>query len=73
MVPLILALGGRGRRISELEASLVYRVSSRTARATQGKPVSNPIPPQLPQKEKIRFTCGKQELSVCPDYMDVSG
>jgi hypothetical protein len=24
-------LGGRGRRISEFEASLVYRVSSRTA------------------------------------------
>jgi hypothetical protein len=28
-----------GRRISELEASLVYRVSSRTARATQRNPV----------------------------------
>jgi hypothetical protein len=28
-------LGGRGRQISEFEASLVYRVSSRTARATQ--------------------------------------
>jgi hypothetical protein len=25
-------LGGRGRRISEIKASLVYRVSSRTAR-----------------------------------------
>jgi hypothetical protein len=33
-------LGGRGRWISELEASLVYRVSSRTARATQRNPVS---------------------------------
>jgi hypothetical protein len=33
-------LGGRGRRISELEASLVYRVSSRTARAIQRNPVS---------------------------------
>jgi hypothetical protein len=32
-------LGGRGRRISEFEASLVYRVSSRTARATQRNPV----------------------------------
>jgi hypothetical protein len=31
-------LGGRGRWISELEASLVYRVSSRTARATQRNP-----------------------------------
>jgi hypothetical protein len=33
------ALGGRGRQISELEASLVYKVSSRTARATQRNPV----------------------------------
>jgi hypothetical protein len=33
-------LGGRGRRISEFEASLVYRVSSRTARATQRNPIS---------------------------------
>jgi hypothetical protein len=33
-------LGGRGRQISELEASLVYRVSSRTARAIQRNPVS---------------------------------
>ena len=33
-------LGGRGRRISEFEASLVCRVSSRTARATQRNPVS---------------------------------
>jgi hypothetical protein len=33
-------LGGRGRQISEFEASLVYRVSSRTARATKRNPVS---------------------------------
>jgi hypothetical protein len=33
-------LGGRDRQISEFEASLVYRVSSRTARATQRNPVS---------------------------------
>jgi hypothetical protein len=32
-------LGGRGRQISEFEASLVYKVSSRTARATQKNPV----------------------------------
>jgi hypothetical protein len=32
-------LGGRGRWISEFEASLVYKVSSRTARATQRNPV----------------------------------
>jgi hypothetical protein len=33
-------LGGRGRRISEFQASLVYTVSSRSARATQRNPVS---------------------------------
>jgi hypothetical protein len=33
-------LGGRGRWILEFEASLVYRVSSRSARATQRNPVS---------------------------------
>jgi hypothetical protein len=32
-------LGGRGRWISEFEASLVYKVSSRTARAIQRNPV----------------------------------
>jgi hypothetical protein len=33
-------LGGRGRWISEFKASLVYKVSSRTARAIQRNPVS---------------------------------
>jgi hypothetical protein len=37
--PLIPALG-RGRQISEFEASLIYKVSSRTARAIQRNPVS---------------------------------
>jgi hypothetical protein len=32
--------GGRGRQISEFEASLVYRVGFRTARAIQRNPVS---------------------------------
>jgi hypothetical protein len=40
---------GRGRRISEFEASLVYKVSSRTARATQRNPVSKS------QKIKIKM------------------
>lgn len=39
-VLLIPALGGRGRQIAELEDSLVHRVSSKTARATQENPVS---------------------------------
>jgi hypothetical protein len=33
-------LGGRERRISEFKVSLSYRVSSRTARATQRNPAS---------------------------------
>jgi hypothetical protein len=45
--PLIPALGGRGRQISEFEASLVFLVNSRTARATQiNHPVLNPPPPR---------------------------
>jgi hypothetical protein len=33
-------LGSRGRRISEFKASLIYKVSSKTARAIQRNPVS---------------------------------
>jgi hypothetical protein len=33
-------LGGRGRQISEFEANLVYKVSSKTARAIQRNSVS---------------------------------
>jgi hypothetical protein len=43
-------LGGRGRQISEFEASLVYKVSSRTARATQRNPVSGKTKPKQNKK-----------------------
>lgn len=33
--------GGRGRLIAEFKASLVYRASSKTARAIQRNPISN--------------------------------
>ena len=33
-------MGGRGRQVSEFEASLVYRANARTARVTQRNPVS---------------------------------
>jgi hypothetical protein len=46
-------LGGRGRQISEFEASLVCKVSSRTARATQRNPVSKN------QINKIKVKRGK--------------
>jgi hypothetical protein len=39
-MPLFPALKGRDKWISEFEASLVYRVSYRTARAIQRNPVS---------------------------------
>ena len=45
-------LGGRGRWISEFEASLVYRVSSRTARAIQRNPVSKKTNKQTKKKLK---------------------
>jgi hypothetical protein len=50
-------LGDRGRRISEFEASLVYRVSSRTARATQRNPVSK----NKTKRNKTKQTNKKQE------------
>jgi hypothetical protein len=48
-------LGGRGRQISEFEASLVYKVSSRTARATQRNPVSKNQTKTKKKKKIISF------------------
>ena len=45
-------MGGRGRWISEFEASLVYKVSSRTARATQRNPVSKKNKKQKQKQNK---------------------
>jgi hypothetical protein len=44
--------GGRGRWISEFKASLVYRVSSRTAKATQRNPVSKNKKQKTKTKQK---------------------
>jgi hypothetical protein len=52
-------LGGRGRQISEFEASLVYKVSSRTARAIQRNPVSK----KKTQKQKQKQNKTKRERS----------
>jgi hypothetical protein len=55
-------LGGRGWRISEFEASLVYKVSSRTARAIQRNPVS--------KKQKRKLTKpSAQSQSHRPTYL----
>jgi hypothetical protein len=47
-------LGGRGRQITEFEASLVYKVSSRTARAIQRNPVSKKEKTKKKKKKKKR-------------------
>jgi hypothetical protein len=47
-------LGCRGRQISELEAILVYRVSSRIVRTTQRDPVSK-------KKKKTKQKTKKQK------------
>jgi hypothetical protein len=57
-------LGGTGRQISEFEASLVYRVSSRTARATQRNPVLK-NQKRKKKREKEKEIC----LRSCFDYL----
>jgi hypothetical protein len=47
-------LGGRGRRISEFKGSLIYKVSSRTARATQRSPVSKEETKKKKKKKEKR-------------------
>jgi hypothetical protein len=47
-------LEGRGRQISEFKASLVYRVSYRTARTIQRNPVSKKKGKEKKRKEKKR-------------------
>ena len=51
-------MGGRGRWISEFNVSLVYRVSSRTARGAQRNPVSEK---QERRKEKVGDVWGGEE------------
>jgi hypothetical protein len=59
-------LGGRGRQIPEFEASLVYRVSSRTARTTQRNPVSKN---RKTEKEREREREREREkLAKCVVY-----
>jgi hypothetical protein len=53
-------LGGRSRWISEFEASLVYKVSSRTARATQ----RNPVTEKKKKKQKKKKKPSKYLLEV---------
>jgi hypothetical protein len=65
-------LGGRHRQIFDFESSLVYKVSSRTAKATQRNPVleknkqkpqqQKPTPPtttKTPKNEKTKTKTNK--------------
>jgi hypothetical protein len=54
---------GRGRQISEFEASLVYRVSSRTAMAIQRNPVSKNQNKQTSKTTQHNKTKPKKALS----------
>jgi hypothetical protein len=58
-------LGGRGRWISEFEASLVYKVSSRTARAIQRNPVSKN------QKQKKNKKNKNKNKKTMPLWLDI--
>jgi hypothetical protein len=66
-MPLIPALGRQRQRISEFKASLVYKVSSRTARATQKNPVSKKTKKKKEKrkkkKEKKNCSCRGSEFS----------
>jgi hypothetical protein len=57
-------LGGRGRWIPEFEVSLVYRMSSRTAKATQRNPVSkNQKNKKKKKKKKKKPLVGVGEIA----------
>jgi hypothetical protein len=58
-------LGGRGRQTSEFKASLVYRVSSRTIRATQRNPVS-----KTKQKQQKKIKKMKVKVSVAISWQN---
>jgi hypothetical protein len=58
-------LGDRSRQISEFQASLVYRVSSRTARATQRKPVLKKQTNKETNKRNLKYNLCLMESYHC--------
>jgi hypothetical protein len=63
---------GRGRWISEFEASLVYRVSSRTARAIQRNP-SRKTKTKTKQNKKQTNKKGTKGMLVTGDFQYTLG
>jgi hypothetical protein len=63
-------LGGRGRRISEFEASLVYKVSSGTARTIQRNPVSkNQTKPNQTKQNKTKQNKNEDIMNFAGKWM----
>jgi hypothetical protein len=62
---------GRGRWISEFEASLVYRVSSRTARTTQRNPVSKNKTKQNKTKQNKNKPTNQTNKKVKPFVLPI--
>jgi hypothetical protein len=68
-------LGGRGRWIYEFKASLVYRVSSRTARATKRTLSRGKKKKKERKKKRKNFRDDKTHLKILrnsaldPDYL----
>ena len=60
-------MGGRGRRISEFKASLVYRVSSRTVRTTEKLCLKNKT--KWLEKKFSRITDSKSKLEQLFYYL----
>jgi hypothetical protein len=54
-------LGGRGRQISEFKTSLVYKVSSRTARATEKPCLEKPKKKKKRKKKKEKRKKRKED------------
>jgi hypothetical protein len=56
-------LGGRSRQISEFEANLVYRGSSRTARTIQRNPVSKKTKQNKTKQNKKRKQSKERKMN----------
>jgi hypothetical protein len=60
-------MGGRGRQISEFKVSLVYRVSSRRAGATQRNPVLQNQKPTNQTNKQTKQTNKQQQQQNQPN------
>jgi hypothetical protein len=65
-------LGGRGRRISEFKASLVYRVCSRIARATHRNSVLKKQNKSKPKRKKKKNTSRMEDYVYIYTYTQKS-